>query len=64
VNLFSSFPSISCNKLFNQYLRLTSISHFTSAAKSTENQGGNVAEKTEESADQNDIWEKLKEVAG
>ncbi|KAE7997308.1 hypothetical protein FH972_001954 [Carpinus fangiana] len=34
------------------------------ASKRTENQGGNVAEKTEESADQNDIWEKLKEVAG
>lgn len=59
------FSSVSGNTLFNtQYLCLTSISHFTSAAKSTANREGNAAEKTEESADQNDLWNKLKEVAG
>ncbi|KAG6669503.1 chaperone protein DnaJ isoform X1 [Carya illinoinensis] len=34
------------------------------ARKSTVNQGGNVAEKSEESTDQDDPWKKLKEFAG
>ncbi|KAB1218718.1 Chaperone protein DnaJ [Morella rubra] len=34
------------------------------ASKSPENQEGNVAEKAEQSADEDDIWKKLKELAG
>ncbi len=43
---------------------LTSVLHFTFAVKSREYQEENVAEKTEESVDQNDPWKKLKEFAG
>lgn len=43
---------------------LSSVLYFTSAVKSREYQEENVAEKKEESVDQNDVWNKLKEFAG